>query len=650
MKKIFSNKHTRDSAIIIAVLGILFVPHIVHAEGFWDNFLGVSDAAYTFVGWIMFLIQLVAAKFLSICGWFFNASVNISIVEMKVFLERLTVIGLIWRTIRDVSSIFFIGILIYTSIATILGFGSDVKKVIKNVIIAGLLINFSLFFTRLAVDASNAASLYIYQAMTPTAPAAPSSSGGLEMSDFLNLDKPGISDLFMDSLGVQTIYNNVKQVSGADTSVNGINIIIAGLGGTIIMIIAGVSFFIAALMFIARFAILIILMAFSPVYFVGMILPQADSFSKDWMKWLKSQLLFAPIYLFFMYITLRVISDPNFKAMFGGSTFAELFTSNGIKGSAGIIIQYVIVIVLLNAGLATAISMAGEGGKFAGKMSDTFNKWGKGKLKNTAAYPAMRILGSSAEKTDKNWSNTWMGNTRLGRSIRASTVGALAGSKFGGDTSFKDYKKEGKDMEAKDREINLKNELKNAIAHPTGTGSNIRDVLNKMTASEIAKLDKKTLINPLVIPHLDSKTYGQIDKSDRSEDEKSAIIAERNKHLISLVSSGNHAEVSKILKNVNKDDAPEIIESAIQAGLSGATPISPNMMQTLLKKVKGEHIIDMDHALIQDPRVAIQFTESQLKEMEFLPDGVKRAIGGVIDGNPLATGFDYVDRNRARWV
>src|SRR3989344_3723233 len=67
-----------------------------------------------------------------------------------------TFVSKAWGAVRDVANIFFIIALLYVAIKTILGLNvTDNKKLISAVIIVGLIINFSLFTTKVVIDGSN---------------------------------------------------------------------------------------------------------------------------------------------------------------------------------------------------------------------------------------------------------------------------------------------------------------------------------------------------------------------------------------------------------------------------------------------------------------------------------------------------------------
>ena len=59
-----------------------------------------------------------------------------------------------WKILRDIANLSFIFILLYVAIRTIFGDGGA-KKTIITVVIMALLLNFSLFFCRVIIDASN---------------------------------------------------------------------------------------------------------------------------------------------------------------------------------------------------------------------------------------------------------------------------------------------------------------------------------------------------------------------------------------------------------------------------------------------------------------------------------------------------------------
>src|SRR3990170_2344816 len=110
---------------------------------------------------IYYIFYVIPAFLLSLAGKFFN--VIISLTLSSLLYTSSPFISEAWGIVRDLSNLFFILILLYIAIRTILGIGgSDVKKMIVQVIIMALLINFSMFFSKIIIDSANILALVFY--------------------------------------------------------------------------------------------------------------------------------------------------------------------------------------------------------------------------------------------------------------------------------------------------------------------------------------------------------------------------------------------------------------------------------------------------------------------------------------------------------
>src|SRR3989338_10302 len=159
---------------------------------------------------------------------------------MAQHLKEIGTIDTAWKTIRDVANMGFIFVLLYAAIQTILGIGSDTKKLIVNIIVVAILINFSLFFTKVVIDASNILAITFYDAIAPEA---------------LRSDRSlGLSGSLMEPLRIQSLWKITTD------TFNGKQLIIIGVMGTIVYLIAAFVFFAVAIMFVIRFVVLIFVM------------------------------------------------------------------------------------------------------------------------------------------------------------------------------------------------------------------------------------------------------------------------------------------------------------------------------------------------------------------------------------------------------
>lgn len=574
---------------------------------------GVSkDTIYSAIANFFNLILQFTAWLVAISGTFLNLSLNIT-THVKDLYDSAQGLNAVWLTVRDLSSMLIIFALLYYSILTIVGQGGrKVNEFIAMIFIAGIFINFSLFFARVGVDASNLVSLHIYNAI------APNSADNLTVSKAF--DSGGIANVFMNSLRLPALYNS-KVLSAGDI-LGGI--VSATLGGIILMLTTAFSFLAAAIAFTARTGILLFCMALSPLYFAGLVFPKIKTKVSDKiMDVFTGQLLFMPVYLFLIYVALRLISDPKFQEVFSPSVSPTY--SGVIFGpmTIGVIVQYTIAIIFINAPLVTAISMSGTGGfgmkwaPQADKIAGVFS-----------SFAGRNVLGRPAEKLNKTLSNTWLGNTAIGRSARASTLGAVTASKFGGSTSRDDAAKLEKEIKKKKREMDRLAELEGAIAAKNSAG--IKDALGKMTDNEIANLDKKILTNSMVVPYLSSNVYRNVDKSEMKDEDKIAIAKAR----------------VEAIDKIGGDDKLTPDEKSTK-------------IKTIVKNMSGEDLeayfeaVDAKEIEKKDDVIA-HLTQNQLKEMESLDPEKRKIIGDKImswsktHGRHHA-GQPHIEKNKAAW-
>src|SRR3989344_1416303 len=97
-----------------------------------------------------------------LAGIILNAVIYYTIVDIANNYSRITTINEAWSVIRDLANMSFIFVLLYAAIKTILGTGSDTKNLIVKIIVVAILINFSLFFTKVVIDASNVLAIAFY--------------------------------------------------------------------------------------------------------------------------------------------------------------------------------------------------------------------------------------------------------------------------------------------------------------------------------------------------------------------------------------------------------------------------------------------------------------------------------------------------------
>lgn len=271
-----------------------------------------------------------------------------------------------WSTVRDISNIFFIFILLYAALGLVLSMHHiDTKKLIAQVIIIALIINFSLFFCRVTIDTSNVLSRVFYNAMDVSskgnAPATTSESGAVEQP---------ISSAIIEGIQPQKILSpeTLEKIDGGNASILLVLII-----SFILNLVMAWVFFMCAAFFAGRVGVIWFSMIFAPLAFVSSIVPGLDKNLKQlgWHNWLSSFMkacFNAPIFFFFLYLIVNLVGGGP-EGMLGKTMIAVTNTSNESLYAflIGILLPTMILVGLLMAAKKIAEEMAGEfGGAFAG--------------------------------------------------------------------------------------------------------------------------------------------------------------------------------------------------------------------------------------------------------------------------------------------
>lgn len=332
----------------------------------------ITDPAFAIVQWLALGWLSIFSWLTGIAGMLLNFSIDTLVIGMGSMVRTLgfgASIDTLWRLIRDLVNITFVFSLIYIGIATIIGIhGHNVKSALRSVIIAALLVNFSLFFAKAVIDVSNIVADSIYRKMMTRA-----ETRGINF---------GISSAFMDRMGVTPL-----QIGGSDSrqkavlesvlkdpKAGGIAfLMVYTIGASVLLFALAISFAFGAFLLIVRFVILILLMITSPIAFLPKEIPFLGGYSKQWWDTLLNQAFLAPIYLFGLYLALLVIEGTPFGKSPDG--LSGIFVAEKIAESFPTLLFYLIGLVLIIGATSMAKKMSNAGaasmihaGSWAGKM------------------------------------------------------------------------------------------------------------------------------------------------------------------------------------------------------------------------------------------------------------------------------------------
>jgi hypothetical protein len=360
-------------------------------------------------GWIGNIITWISALLLWVASKLFDMSVYISISLIRLWFEA-GMVQSAWIVIRDLSNLFFVFILLYIAIGTIFDLGgvSDPKKMVTNVVIIALLVNFSGFFVRVIVDASNIVAYEFYAQM---------GGGGVEVSTIGTklVQKMDLGSYFIDAETLKKAGDDSSRnfVPPVVERLSFISIISGTLGNMLIILATAIVLLIASALFIIRTIILLIIYILSPLAFVSRIIP-SKKFNKfdEWLETLVKYSLLAPAFLIPLYLVF-IILGPNGISHLAGTSGWGLIGG----GSLTLIMIDILILGLVTSCLFIAQKVSNVGAEatpgFATKakqmLSRPLSRYG-GRIANRVGAG---IAGSSVGKAaSKSWNE---GNLRLVR-------------------------------------------------------------------------------------------------------------------------------------------------------------------------------------------------------------------------------------------
>lgn len=309
----------------------------------------------TFAKKISEFLLTISSFALVLTGMLFDKILEVTIVNMSKNLSG----GLgdsitsAWATLRDIANMCFIFILLFAAFKSMfdLKFG-NFGVTIRNIIIVALLINFSLFFTKVVIDASNIVSIGFYKASINNEYKLEGSNNPLSVQNF-----NGISGGYMKMMGLQTLYSS--DILNNKNLNDPVQIMIIGILSAVFMLVTAVILLISSVMFIARFIILIFLMILSPLALIAFTIPQMKKHYSTWADSLISQSFFAPLFFALTWVVFKFGSTLRDTLISGSSAdFVSIFSDP--RAAMGLIINYVILIGLAIATLIFSKQMASK--------------------------------------------------------------------------------------------------------------------------------------------------------------------------------------------------------------------------------------------------------------------------------------------------
>lgn len=317
----------------IAIFGFLLWPKSIQAVGpaVIAGGIAVVMAVLNYI--LAFLISLMAG----FIGILLSSDFLNNFTNSRVLFES-------WKIVRDFVNMFFILLLLVTAFGTILNLQRyNIRALLPKIILAAVLINFSLVIGQVIIDLSNfVASVFVRAIGNP----------GTQLSALSQ-----IADLTTVEGDVSTWEAVVATIKSL---VEGVAISIGDtLFGTIFLLILFLALALSALVIFIRMPVLWFLLIFAPVAWVAYAFPGMQRWNKMWWDKFLYWCYFLPIYLLFLYIGIYFLTQAD------NTVITQLKTAQITVSQAFLFnfAKYVIAIAALVGGYFAAGSFGGTASK-----------------------------------------------------------------------------------------------------------------------------------------------------------------------------------------------------------------------------------------------------------------------------------------------
>jgi hypothetical protein len=389
-------------AIFLLVISDSFIFVNQARAAWWDS---ASDAISTVMMLLSEFIAYFIGVFIMLASWLDQWA-----LQLNASISTSSVVKIGINITLSLANLGFVTILIIIALATILRRESyGAKNLLAKLIIAALLVNFSLPISSTLLQISDQFTYYFLSAF----PGTKDSPGGID--GFSNAIAVAFNPQGVGVTLSNEAASNAQEANASPTVGSSAFISIMSLGFTIIfpliILIALLGLFV---MLLIRYVYLGILLILMPLAWIAWITPLTE---KEWQKWWDEFLkwtFFSPILMLFLYIAMREVHD--IATINGDNNLGVALALKGITPSfMQIIGEQIILIGLVIGGLIAANSM---GIKAAAATISTAKSAGK----SIGNYARKQGVRASTSPLRSKWGQ--------------SAVGALSRSRIPGITAI----------------------------------------------------------------------------------------------------------------------------------------------------------------------------------------------------------------------
>ncbi len=270
-------------------------------------------------------------------------------------LFNLSAVYTLWMMVRDFFNLFFILVILFIAFSTIFQIQAyNYKKLLFQLLLMALLVNFSFPVSRFIIDAANVPMYFFVNSIAPSAP-----SPGKAVSE----------NLFTATKLETVLLPDVKDLGSAALHKDP-DIHRKLIQATIFVFIFGVSLIVLGALLLIRALVLLVLVIFSPIGFIGGVIPGFGTYAKKWWDALLSNAFFGPTAALMLLVAIKVMGAFNLStAQTELNTIAQNVGDLNLASLAQFFIPLILIWMSITVGksfgIAGSAQIVGSAQKFA---------------------------------------------------------------------------------------------------------------------------------------------------------------------------------------------------------------------------------------------------------------------------------------------
>ena len=425
------------------------------AGGLMGIFGGLTLEMLEFIlSYVNLAISFIGGAVFVLAGLFIQTAL---LLNATILDNEWVLVG--WRIVRDLANLGFVIAIIIIAFATMLQLENyGAKKMLVILVMAAVLINFSLAIAGVFIDFSNVfTALFVKKAIG-------GGSADAFSLDNLNRFAGNLAYAFSPQKLLET-NDNPDIYKSIGTSMAGmISLFASTFFLFLFTTLAALSMLAIALMLLVRYVNLSLLLILLPGAVLALTLPKMEKYWSLWVNKFFSQIIYLPAATFFIYLTI-IFVDLKAQAEKSGMAaesrqhlafLVDQQSGNAFSGFLGLmaqpfahIAQMIVVIFILTLGMKTAAAVGDGGAAAIVGMFNTARGWVMGQVKGRAkqagglaARAALRTGGP--EKGLGARMTNLMARIPGLRRLAAPLQGFISGSKENIDRYAKEYEQMGK--------------------------------------------------------------------------------------------------------------------------------------------------------------------------------------------------------------